>query len=281
MSKGWNDLAELQQDTSVPFNNLLIIDGNNLAFRYIKRANYDSYQQDYIRTVQSLGRSYKAMDIIVVFDFGKSYYRKALLDDYKGTRAKPKNEEELQHYKTFFDVLDTIPSMLENPLKYRGVEADDLIAWLVKNVKDQYNHIWITSSDKDIIQLIDEKVSIFNLFSRKEIDIDYLFSELNITAEEFMLSRIIQGDTSDNIIGVEGIGPKRSQDLAREYKTLDNLIKALPIKGRAKYIQNLNASKDKLLLNEQLINLCSYNRQAIISGKDGEDNIRDLEKRFL
>ena len=45
-------------------------------------------------------------------------------------------------------------------------------------------------------------------------------------------------------LGIEGIGPKRAQALAREYKTLDNLLEALPIKGRAKYIQNLNAGHE-------------------------------------
>ena len=280
MSKEWNDLAELKESNE-EFNNLLIIDGNNLAFRFIKRNNFDCYEQEYVRTVSSLGRSYKARDVFVAFDFGKSYYRKELLDEYKATRVKPQETEEQEHYKKFFEVLDTIPSLIDNPLKYRGVEADDLIAWLVYNVKSQYDHIWITSSDKDIIQLVDDKVSIFNLFSRKEIDVDYLFSELDVTSSEFMLSRVIQGDTSDNITGVEGIGPKRSQTLAREYKTLDNLIKALPLKGRAKYIKNLNNSKDMLLLNEKLINLKNYNEQAILAGKDGEQVLQDLKNRFL
>ena len=90
-----------------------------------------------------------------------------------------------------------------------------------------------------------------------------------------MLSRIIEGDKSDNIIGIEGIGPKRAQTLAKQYKTLDNLIAALPIKGRSKYIQNLNAGKNTLIKNETLINL-EHCTKAIIAGKDGEEALERL-----
>jgi DNA polymerase-1 len=78
-----------------------------------------------------------------------------------------------------------------------------------------------------LIQLVDENVSIFNIFGRKEVTQQSLDEELGLNSSEFMLSRIIEGDKSDNIIGIEGIGPKRAQDLAKEYKTLDNLIRGV------------------------------------------------------
>ena len=80
------------------------------------------------------------------------------------------------------------------------------------------------------------------------------------------------------IIGVEGIGPKRAQGLAKEHKTFETLIKAFPIKGRAKYIQNLNSSRDLLERNEKLINLKKYNEDAIVSGKYGEEPLDVLSK---
>ena len=91
-----------------------------------------------------------------------------------------------------------------------------------------------------------------------------------------MLSRIIEGDKSDNILGIEGIGPKRAQALAKEYNTLDNLITALPIKGRSKYIQNLNAGKEQLVRNEKLINLKAYCVDAICAGKEGDEPLARL-----
>jgi len=187
------------------------------------------------------------------------------------------SEEEQARKDEFFAVLNMLPELMtEQVVKLRGVEADDTITYLVERFKNEYEHVWIVSSDKDLIQLVDDNVSIFNIFSRKEITKESLAENLNVSPSEFMLSRIIEGDTGDNIIGIEGIGPKRAQSLAREYKTLDNLLAALPLKGRAKYIQNLNAGADMLIRNEKLINLKRYNEQAIIAGKGEEGNLELL-----
>jgi DNA polymerase-1 len=160
-----------------------------------------------------------------------------MLEEYKGTRKKPQEEEEIKRYDDFFAVLNALPDELdEEVLKFRGVEADDLLAWITQNISEKYDHTWIVSSDRDLIQLVDDKVSIFNMFGRKEVTKQSLFEDTELTPEQYMMSRIIEGDKSDNIIGIEGIGPKRAQALAKEYVTLDNLVKALPLKGKAKYI---------------------------------------------
>lgn len=279
MTKSWSDLEDVKQADYSDFNNLLVIDGNNVSYRYIQRANYDSYEEDFKRTVSSLARSYKASRTIVCFDFGKSYYRKALLEDYKGTRKQAETEEEIAHAEKFFAVLNRLPDELdEEVLKFRGIEADDTIAYITQNVSPRYEHTWIVSSDKDIIQLVDDNISIFNIFSRKEITKQYLQDELQLTPSEFMLSRIIEGDKGDNIIGIEGIGPKRAQTLARDYKTLDKLLAALPIKSKAQYIANLNAGRERLIRNETLINLKGYNQIAINAGKEGDDPMEILSE---
>ena len=277
MTKSWNDLADLQEPDYSTYNNLLIIDANNLSYRWLQRPNYDSFGADFIRTIQSLSKSYEAARTIVCFDFGKSYYRMDMHEEYKGTRKKPKEEEEIKKYEAFFAVLNDLPDQLdEEVLKFRGVEADDLLAWITQNVSDRYDHTWIVSSDKDLIQLVDDNVSIFNIFGRKEVTKQSLFEDLGLVPSEFMLSRIIEGDKSDNIIGIEGIGPKRAQTLAKEYKTLNDLIEALPIKGRSKYIQNLNAGLDTLVRNEKLINLKKYCVDAICAGKEGNETLEKL-----
>jgi 5'-3' exonuclease len=194
-------------------------------------------------------------------------------DDYKATRKKPKEEDEVKRYEAFFDVLNNLPDMLdEDVLKFRGVEADDTIAHLVMKFEEseKYEKIWIVSSDRDLHQLISEKTSIFNIFGRREVTVESMYEDLEITPDLYLLSRIIEGDKSDNIIGVEGIGPKRAQALAKEYKTFDDLLQALPIKGRAKYIQNLNASKDLLIKNEKMISLKAYNEAALNASKEPE-----------
>ncbi len=276
--KGWNDLAAVQNQLGEK-NNLIIIDGNNLAYRWIQRKNYNHFEEDYIRTIESLGNSYKANRTIVCFDFGKSYYRINLSDSYKGTRKKPTDEEEIKKYQEFFDCLNIIyDELIYDKHKYRGIEADDLMAFLVLKLSLSYEHTWIISSDRDLYQLVNDNVSIFNIFSRREINLEYLQNNFEITPTEYLLSRYIEGDKSDAIIGVQGIGPKRAQELAKKYKNLSELIKALPVKGKSKYIQNLNQSKKLLERNEQMINLIKYNKNAIIAGKDGEEVWKGLNK---
>ena len=278
MTKSWNDLADLQEPDYSAYNNLLIIDANNLSYRWLQRPNYGSFGADFIRTIQSLAKSYEAARTIVCFDFGKSYYRMDMHEEYKGTRKKPKEEEEVKKYEEFFAVLNDLPDQLdEEVLKFRGVEADDILAWITQNISDRYDHTWVVSSDRDLYQLVDENVSIFNIFGRKEVTIDTLKDDFEVTPSEYMLSRIIEGDKSDNIIGIEGIGPKRAQGLAREYKTLDSLLEALPIKGRSKYITNLNAGADTLIRNEKLINLKKYCVEAITAGKNGDEPLEQLK----
>jgi len=277
MTKSWNDLADLQEPDYSTYNNLLIVDANNLSYRWLQRANYASFDADFIRTIQSLAKSYEAARTIVCFDFGKSYYRMDMHEEYKGTHKKPQDEEEAKKYEDFFAVLNALPDQLDDEvLKFRGVEADDILAWLTQNISNRYDHTWIVSSDRDLYQLIDENISIFNIFGRKEVTIQTLQEDFQITPSEYMLSRIIEGDKSDNILGIDGIGPKRAQALAREYKTLDNLLEALPIKGKSKYITNLNAGREQLIRNEKLINLKQYCIEAICTGKEGEQPLERL-----
>ena len=277
MTKSWNDLADLQEPDYSTYNNLVIIDANNLSYRWLQRPNYGSFGADFIRTIQSLSKSYEAARTIVCFDFGKSYYRMDMHEEYKGTRKKPQDEEEIKKYEEFFAVLNDLPEQLdEEVLKFRGVEADDILAWITQNVSDKYDHTWIISSDRDLYQLVDESISIFNIFGRREVTMQSLRDDFDVSPSEYMLSRIIEGDKSDNILGIDGIGPKRAQTLAREHKTLDALLEALPIKGRSKYIQNLNAGHDNLVRNEKLINLKKYCEDAISAGKYGDEPLEQL-----
>jgi len=280
-TKSWNDLAELNMVIDSSYNNLLLVDANNVAYRWLQRVNYNNFASDYQRTIQSLSKSYEAGKTIVCFDFGRSYYRMNMYDEYKQNRKKPKEEDEAKKYEEFFGVLNALPETLnEEVLKFRGIEADDIITYLVKHIAKSFDHTWIISSDRDLYQLIDDNVSIFNIFSRKEITKQTLKENFDLSPDEYLLSRIIEGDKSDNIIGVEGIGPKRAQGLAKEHKTFDTLLKSLPVKGRAKYIQNLNASREVLERNEKLINLKRYNEDAIISGKYGEENLDELRSSY-
>ena len=280
MSVSWDDLSDLVQakEQDQTADNLLLIDGVNLAFRYLQRKNYDDFRDDYIRTVTSLGKSYSAKRIICCFDSGASAYRKAIFPEYKDNRKVERTQEEQDRFTAFFNSLnDTIDSLPCEHFKFKGIEADDVIAYFTKNLSKKYTHTWVVSSDRDLYQLLKDDVSIFNIYSKKEITVDSLLEDKGMTPREYAFSRMIEGDTGDNIRGIDGIGPKRAAELVKEFKTLDNLLSSLPIKGKSKYIQNLNAGADILVRNEKLINLNSYINEVMASVEKRDTVIELLE----
>jgi len=280
MTTSWNDLAELEKTNSTPTeNNLLLIDSNNVAFRYFHRPNFDDYSSDYIRTINSLGKSYNATRIICCFDVGSSTFRKTMFPGYKQNRKVERSEEEQARFTSFFDCLKyTAEVMPFEQYKFKGIEADDIISYLTTNLKAKYDNVWIVSSDRDLYQLLDTNVHIFNLFSRKEISLDSLLEDHNLTPKEFLYTRMIEGDKSDGILGIEGIGPKRSKALIEEYKNIDKLLNALPLAGRAKYIKNLNAGKDIININKQLMDLKSYINEVLSMGENPDVVLEVLTK---
>lgn len=272
MSKGWDDLSELlvaKDEATRDRTNLLLIDGNNLAYRYFNRPNYSNYTDEYIKTIDSLGKSYDAKKIICTFD-SRSAYRKAIYPEYKANRdilKEQQTEEEKARYDAFFECLnDTIDRIPFEYYRFRGVEADDLIAYIAR--KNTYPLTWIVSSDRDLYQLLSSKVKIFNIFSRKEITEETLKETLGLTPREYMMTKVIEGDTGDNVIGIDGIGIKRATGLIQKYGSLQGVIDAIPIKGKAQYIKNLNAGKDKLILNERLVNLDYHELSLTYSDTD-------------
>lgn len=281
MSIGWDDLSDLVQakEQDLKQTNVLLVDGVNLAFRYLQRKNYDNFTDDYIRTVTSLGKSYSAKRIICCYDSGASAYRKAMFPEYKDNRKIERTEEEQERFTAFFNCLnDTIDALPYEHFKFKGIEADDLIAYFVKHLHTKYDNLWIISSDRDLFQLLKPNVHIFNMYSKKEITVESLLESTGLTPKEYAFSRIIEGDSGDNIKGIEGIGPKRAAALVKEYKTLDDLLNALPIPGKSKYIQNLNAGMNILIRNEKLINLITYNTDAITCVEKKESVLELLEK---
>ena len=136
-------------------NALMIVDALNLAFRY-KHSGARNFAEDYLRTVQSLSKSYKARWTVIAADQGSSSYRKEIYPLYKQNRKdkyESQTEAERAEFELFFeDFTATLELLSEHypVLRYQGVEADDIAAYIVsKKVKLGIPEIWLMSSDKD------------------------------------------------------------------------------------------------------------------------------------
>jgi len=262
-------------------NATIVIDALNLAFRWKHQGRTD-FCDDYVRTVESLARSYDCSNIIITSDKGSSSYRREISPEYKQNRKDKyaeQTEEEKQAFADFFEEFENTLEVLADKfpvLRYQGVEADDIAAHLVKNRKRYgLGDMWLISSDRDWDLLIDEKVARFSYVTRKEVTIDNWHEHYDVTREEYISLKCLTGDKGDNVAGVPGIGPKRAQDLIRQYGDAMDIYNSLPIDGRYKYIEALNESGEQLLINYQLMDLITYCDDAI-----GSDNIADIRRKF-
>lgn len=258
-------------------NSLLVVDGLNLAFRY---RDYNEFTDEYVRTVKSLAKSYRSGRIIIAADQGSSSFRKEVYPEYKANRKEKyetQTEEEKEKFARFFNNWEETLLILAQEfeiIRFPGVEADDIAGYIVKN-KDKFGfeQIWLASSDKDWDLLVTEGVSRFSYVTRKEVTIDTWADHYDCEQFQYVDLKILMGDAGDNIKGVEGIGPKRALQLIQEFGSVFDIIESMPVPGKQKFIQALNASKDKLELNMKLVDILTYCEEAI-----GSENIERINE---
>ena len=268
------------QEITKANNTLLIVDSLNLAFRY-KHSGATDFAEDYLRTINSLKKSYKASHVIMACDQGSSSFRKAIYPEYKQNRKDKQAEQtdaEAAAFELFFeDFLATLEHIKESTnypvIKFQGVEADDIAAYIVSKKKSlPFDEIWLVSSDKDWDLLVEPKVSRFSYVTRKEVTNENWADHYDWTQEEYISIKCLMGDAGDNVFGVPSIGPKRAHGLVEEYGSTWDIIASIPVNGKYKYIQELNKSKDQLILNYQLMDLITHCAEAV-----GEVNCKEID----
>lgn len=204
-------------------NKVLIIDGNNMLYRaYYKFNNLRSskglltsiiYGFPYI--LQSLIKLQKPDKVYVVFDGGRDPKRIELLPDYKKREKKAGFDAENFFFQKdelikFLDILG-IPH-----LTVEKREADDIIWLMARKLKRLKNNVVIVSSDKDFNQLICEGITIWNPKADKRFTVKNLKKEIGYEPHECVDYLILDGDTSDNIKGMPGVGNARALNFIKE-----------------------------------------------------------------
>jgi DNA polymerase-1 len=212
---------------------ILVVDGNNLAFvansiESLSRA--DGFPTQAIANSLKLLRSYilnfRAEKIFVAWDGGKSKKRLALHPTYKESR-KEKNKTPAAKMN-FEELLVQLPILKQAIadlglyiMQGPGIEGDDLVALMAKQLDRAGKKATIISSDSDFHQLVTPNVSVYSVMSRKSgRHITYEnFSEVyeGLTPEQFLEFKSLQGDSSDDIPGVKGIGPVAARKILLEF----------------------------------------------------------------
>lgn len=281
MTKAFNELTQ-SSDT------LMVVDALNLAFRW-KHSGATEFIDDYIKTIDSLKKSYKAKWVVIACDKGSSSYRKSIYPDYKQNRKDKfdqQTDEDRAKFELFFEEFQRTIEKIQEDNKYLvfrfdKVEADDIAAYIVRNKKHfDCDNIVLVSSDKDWDLLIQDNVMRFSYVTRKEITNDNWSEHYECEPEDYISIKCLQGDSGDNVPGVPGVGPKKALSLVKEYGTTYDIIANLPIQSKYKYIQSLNEfGADALMRNYQLMDLLEFCGEAL--GEENCEKIKTTLKDYI
>ncbi len=195
----------------------------------------------FISRIESLIQELQPDRLAVAFDAKERNFRRDLYPEYKAKRLKPPEE-----------LLQQLP-LIREYLEYRGIyflekaglEADDIIALLARRYAADGSEVLIFSADKDLFQLVAERISVFHPKLKQKLDRDGVKSFFGIYPEQIVDYLSLAGDASDNIPGIPGIGEKTATKLIEKYGSLAALLDDM---------ENLDKKlKDKIENNVQLL----------------------------
>ncbi len=197
--------------------------------------------------LRTLLRDYDPDYLAVVFDAKGKTFRDKLFEQYKAHR--PPMPEELQAQ---IEPLHEIVRAMGLPcLVVEGVEADDVIGTLAQQARAAGLRTVISTGDKDMAQLVNKDVTLINTMSNTTLDPQGVEEKFGVRPEQIIDYLALIGDSSDNIPGIPGVGPKTAAKWLRQYGTLDELVAhAQDIKGKVG--EKLRAHLDQLPLSRQL-----------------------------
>lgn len=210
----------------------IIIDGNNMAHRARYAFSLSNKGEDvsvlygFIRMLKSLMEKFDTAQVIVCWDGGVPEFRRQCMPEYKANRHLDDDPLEYDSFLTQMQELDTwvLPMMGVTSVRKIGSEADDLM-WHASRIIGSQDIIIVTS-DKDLLQAVNMYVRVYapnkdKVYKESDVE-DYI----GIPSRRYIDWRALQGDSSDNITGVKGIGEKTATKLFKEFGTLTGIVNA-------------------------------------------------------
>jgi DNA polymerase I len=190
--------------------------------------------------------------LVFALDSKGASFRTHLDPSYKANRPEPP----LELTQQLPVAIEWIAKMGFSHVSHEGFEADDIICTFVRYAKQHGIFVRIVSHDKDLYQLIDDgHVILFNPVTKTEIDSHACLKKFGVTPSCFTQYQALVGDSSDNILGVKGIGAKTAQKLISEYQTLENLYANLDTLDSSRIKTLLQTGKESAFLSRTLVTL--------------------------
>ncbi|MBU0744422.1 MAG: DNA polymerase I [Gammaproteobacteria bacterium] len=203
-----------------------------------------------INMIKKILGEYKPDYVAVVFDAKGKNFRHDMYPEYKATRPPMEDDLKIQ-IKPLHEVITAMGLPL---LIVDGVEADDVIGTLAQEAAKKGISTLISTGDKDMAQLVGPHVSLVNTMTNTTMDAKGVKSKFGVSPEQITDYLTLVGDSSDNILGVNGVGPKTAVKWLDEYGTLENII-AHQDEIKGKVGENLRGSLGRLPLVKELVTI--------------------------
>lgn len=187
----------------------------------------------------------------VIFDHSSKTFRNDLYPEYKANRSEPPEDLVPQ-----FGLIREATRAFDLPcIELQGFEADDLIATYARLASEAGAETTIISSDKDLMQLVTDQVTMYDPMKDREIRIPEVIEKWGVPPEKMIDLQALTGDSVDNVPGVPGIGPKTAAQLLEEYGDLDTLLERAGEIKQNKRRENLIEHADKARISRELVRL--------------------------
>jgi DNA polymerase-1 len=222
----------------------------------------------------------RAKRIALVFDAPGRTFRDDLFAEYKAHRT-PMSDDLRAQVEPLLTILRAQGLPL---LRIEGVEADDVIGTLACRAARAGQTVLISTGDKDMAQLVDGSITLVNTMSNTVLDRAGVKAKFDVFPEQIIDYLALVGDSSDNIPGIDKVGPKTAAKLLNQYQTLDNLIRNVS-EVSGKVGENLRAGLETLELSRKLATIHSdldlpVTLEELVPAAPDTERLRELYTRY-
>ncbi|APW65620.1 DNA polymerase I [Poseidonibacter parvus] len=205
----------------------------------------------FMNFIANVGKDFQTDYIVFALDAKGPTFRSDIYTEYKSHR--PDVPEDL--LKQLPIAIDWIERMDFKTAIRTGFEADDIVASIAKDAKEKGLEVRIVSHDKDLYQLIEEDIYLFDPIKKSVIDEKTCFDKYGVYPKQFTDYQSLLGDSADNVPGVKGVGAKTAQALIEQYNDLDNIYANLENIEKKRWQTLLTEGKELAYISKQLVTL--------------------------
>jgi len=267
---------------------LILIDGSSYLYRAFyalppltnSRGEPTGAVFGVINMIRKLMVDYDSKYIAVIFDAKGKSFRHDIYPAYKANRKVTPHDLQIQ-IPLLFELIEAMGLPL---VIIEGVEADDVIATLATRAQQENIDTLISTGDKDMTQLVSEKIHLINTMSDETLDVKGVKEKFGVSPEKITDYLALVGDASDNVPGVPKVGPKTAAKWLTDYGSLEEIINhAAEIKGIIG--ENLRNSLQQLPISKQLVTLkldikLELKLKDLKKGKTNKTKLIELLKRL-